>query len=88
VVAIVVLVNQLEGNLLQPLVMGRTLKLHPLVVLIALTVGSALGGILGAVIAVPLTAAAWAVLMVWDGPGQPAQIVRPKTAEERIPDDA
>jgi predicted PurR-regulated permease PerM len=88
VVAIVVLVNQLEGNLLQPLVMGRTLKLHPLVVLIALTVGSALGGILGAVIAVPLTAAAWAVLMVWDGPGQPARIARPKAAEERILDNA
>ena len=82
VVGIVVLVNQIEGNLLQPLVMGRALKLHPLVVLIALTVGATLGGILGAIVAVPLTAAAWAVLQVWDGPDTPAGTVRPKAPEE------
>ncbi|MCH4249549.1 MAG: AI-2E family transporter [Microbacteriaceae bacterium] len=83
VAAVVVLVNQLEGNLLQPLVMGRTLKLHPLIILIALTVGSALGGILGAIIAVPLTAAGWAVLKVWDGPDTPARIARQKHEEEQ-----
>lgn len=65
VVAIVVMVNQLEGNLLQPVVMGRTLKLHALVVLLALTVGTLTGGILGAILAVPLTAVAWAVIQVW-----------------------
>lgn len=82
VVAVVVAVNQIEGNLLQPLVMGRTLKLHPLVVLIALTIGATLGGIVGAILAVPLTAAAWAMLQVWDGPETPAMPVRRKTQDE------
>src|SRR5699024_3596018 len=36
VTAVVIVVNQLEGNFLQPVVMGRTLKLHPLVILVAL----------------------------------------------------
>ncbi|KAB1658108.1 AI-2E family transporter [Pseudoclavibacter sp. CFCC 11306] len=83
VIAIVIVVNQLEGNLLQPVVMGRTLKLHPLVILIALTIGASLGGVLGAIIAVPLTAAAWSVLQVWDGPGRPARFARAKSARER-----
>lgn len=65
VVAIVVAVNQIEGNLLQPVVMGRTLSLHALVVLLALTVGTIVGGILGAILAVPLTAVGWSVVQVW-----------------------
>ncbi|WP_422116644.1 AI-2E family transporter [Brachybacterium sp. UNK5269] len=65
VVIIVVGVNQLEGNLLQPVVMGRTLSLHPLIVLLALTIGTILGGIFGAVLAVPYTAMAWTVVQIW-----------------------
>lgn len=65
VVAIVVAVNQIEGNLLQPVVMARTLSLHALVVLLALTVGTFVGGIFGAILAVPLTAVAWSVIQVW-----------------------
>ena len=78
VVGIVVLVNQLEGNLLQPIVMGRTLKLHALVILIALTVGTVLGGIVGAVLSVPVAAVAWGVIQVWDGENLPARIFRRK----------
>ena len=44
VVAIVIVVNQVEGDLLQPVVMAQSLKLHPLVILIALTAGTILGG--------------------------------------------
>lgn len=65
VVVIVVVVNQLEGNLLQPIVMAHTLSLHGLVVLLALSIGGLLGGVAGAVLAVPLTAVTWAVLQVW-----------------------
>jgi len=65
VVGIVVVVNQLEGDLLQPIVMGRTLSLHALVVLLALTVGTIIGGIFGAILAVPYTAVGWAVVQVW-----------------------
>lgn len=44
VLAAVVVVNQLEGHFLQPVVMAHTLKLHALVVLLALAIGTALGG--------------------------------------------
>jgi predicted PurR-regulated permease PerM len=68
VVAIVIVVNQLEGDLLQPVVMAQSLKLHPLVILLALTAGTILGGIAGAVLAVPLTALGWAIVKVWEAP--------------------
>jgi putative heme transporter len=45
--------------------MGRTLSLHPLLILLALTVGTIVGGIFGAILAVPYTAVTWAVLQVW-----------------------
>lgn len=78
VVGIVVIVNQLEGNFLQPVVMGRTLELHALVVLVALTIGTVLGGIVGAVLAVPIAAVAWGAVQVWDGADTPAYMWRKK----------
>ncbi|VXB73418.1 conserved membrane hypothetical protein [Arthrobacter sp. 9AX] len=65
VVAVVIAVNQLEGDLLQPIVMGKSLQLHALVILMALTAGTILAGIVGAVLSVPLTAVAWAIIQVW-----------------------
>lgn len=65
VVAVVIAVNQLEGDLLQPIVMGNALKLHALVILMALTAGTILAGIVGAVLAVPLAAVIWAIIQVW-----------------------
>ncbi|MGW8564651.1 AI-2E family transporter [Isoptericola sp. NPDC055881] len=81
VVAIVIVVNQLEGDLLQPVVMGRTLRLHPLVILFALTAGTVLAGITGAVLAVPIAASVWRAIQVWDGPDLPARFARKKRAE-------
>ncbi|WP_322409737.1 AI-2E family transporter [Microbacterium invictum] len=81
VVGVVVLVNQLEGNFLQPVLMGRTLKLHAFVILIALTVGTVLGGILGAVLAVPITAVVWGAIQVWNGPNKPARWAQRKATE-------
>ncbi|MCC2033962.1 AI-2E family transporter [Microbacterium allomyrinae] len=78
VVGVVVLVNQLEGNFLQPVLMGRSMKLHAFVILIALTIGTVLGGIVGAVLAVPIAAAVWGIVQVWDGPDLPARWARPK----------
>ena len=83
VVGIVVLVNQLEGNFLQPVLMGRTLKLHPLVILVALTVGTLLGSILGAVLAVPIAAVVWGIIQVWNGPEEPADWAK-KQPEEHL----
>jgi predicted PurR-regulated permease PerM len=81
VVAIVVVVNQLEGDFLQPIVMGRTLRLHPLVILFALTAGTVLVGITGAILAVPIAASIWRAIQVWDGPDLPARFARQKRSE-------
>lgn len=61
VLALIVGVQQLEGNVLQPVVMRRTVFLHPVVVLAALGAGAAIAGIVGAFLAVPVTAVAVAV---------------------------
>jgi predicted PurR-regulated permease PerM len=58
----VVVVQQVEGDVLAPVVFGRALSLHPLVVIVALTGGAVVGGVLGAAASVPLVAAAWGVI--------------------------
>ncbi|GAA4736526.1 AI-2E family transporter [Amnibacterium soli] len=50
-------VNQLEAHVLQPLLMGNAVRLHPLAVVLSVALGSLLGGIAGAVFAVPFAAA-------------------------------
>ena len=59
VLGIVLGVQQLEGHILQPLILGRATHLHPLAVVGALIAGGALFGILGAFLAVPVVASAW-----------------------------
>ena len=85
VVLVVIVVNQLEGNVLKPILMGKTVSLHALVVLIVIAAGTAVGGITGALLAVPLTAAAWGVVQVWDGDHVPARWARPKTRDRAAP---
>ena len=58
----VILVQQLEGHILQPFLMGRFVSLHPLGVIVAIAVGIVLAGIGGALVAVPLAAAVNAVV--------------------------
>lgn len=53
---VVLLVQQLESHILQPLVMGKAVSLHPLAVVLAVAVGSTLLGIVGALFAVPFLA--------------------------------
>lgn len=54
---VVVAVQLFEGHVLQPMVQSRTVRMHPAVVLLALTAGASVAGILGLLLAVPLTAA-------------------------------
>ena len=54
---IMILMNQLEGHLLQPQVVGKMVRLHPLAVILVLAVAGVVAGIAGAVVAVPITAA-------------------------------
>jgi predicted PurR-regulated permease PerM len=56
VLAIVILVQQIEGNILQPILQGRGLNLHAAVVILAVTAGSQLAGIVGAFLSVPVAA--------------------------------
>ena len=71
VLVVVVVVQQLDNDILAPFIFGRSVSLHPAVILVALTVGGSLGGIVGAFIAVPLTAVVAAVAAeVWERRGR------------------
>jgi predicted PurR-regulated permease PerM len=58
VIGLTVLVHNIEGYLIGPLVLGRAVHLHPLAVLLALAAGGVIAGIVGAFLAVPVTAVA------------------------------
>jgi predicted PurR-regulated permease PerM len=53
---LLVAVNQLEAHILQPLVMGRAVSIHPLAVVVAISTGGVLAGIVGALLSVPTVA--------------------------------
>ena len=59
--AIVIAVQFIEGNFLQPIIQSRTVDLHPAVILLAVAAGASLFGIVGAYLAVPVTAVVFAV---------------------------
>lgn len=61
--AVLIGVQQLEGHILQPFLLGRWVRLHPLGVILALAGGVLVAGIVGALVAVPLAAAANAVVL-------------------------
>ena len=58
----VILVQQIEGHILQPFLMGRFVSIHPLGVIVAIGCGVLVAGVAGALIAVPLAAAGNAVV--------------------------
>jgi putative heme transporter len=62
ILAVIVAVQQLEGNVFYPIVVGRKLQLHPVGLLLALAVGGVLAGVVGAFLAVPVAAVTAAVL--------------------------
>jgi putative heme transporter len=77
---VLIAVNQLEAHILQPLVMGRAVSIHPLGVVVAISTGSVLAGIIGALLAVPTVAFfnnAFKVLLAKD----------PEAAAEEADDD-
>src|SRR6185312_14768031 len=60
--AIVVGVQVFEGNVLQPWIQGRAVRLHPLVIALSVAAGGALAGFLGVFLAVPVTASVFVML--------------------------
>jgi predicted PurR-regulated permease PerM len=61
VLALIVVIGQIEGHLLQPLVMSRAVNIHPLAVALTVASGTILYGVIGAVVAVPVVAVTWKV---------------------------
>jgi len=59
---VVLAVQVLEGHVLQPMIQSRTVQMHPAVVMLAITAGASVAGVLGMLLAVPLTAAAFGVI--------------------------
>ena len=92
ILAAVIIVQQTEGNLLEPLVMGRAVRLHPAVILVAVSAGTVLAGVAGAIVAVPLVAVTYRVVTTLNrtGPktetdGEPEPDHEP--SDEAEPDD-
>jgi putative heme transporter len=86
VLVAVIAVQQAEGNLLEPLVMGRALRLHPAVILIAVSVGTLVAGIAGALLSVPLVAVAYRVFRALRANSNPTPFNPP--LGRRMPPDA
>jgi putative heme transporter len=80
--AIVLAVQFIEGNFLQPIIQSRTVDLHPAVILLAVAAGTSLFGIPGAYLAVPVTAVVFAVVASL-GSGSPAPDAVPEDAGSR-----
>ncbi|MGW5866147.1 AI-2E family transporter [Streptomyces sp. NPDC055239] len=59
---VVLAVQVLEGHVLQPVIQSRTVQMHPAVVMLAITAGASVAGILGMLLAVPVTAAVFGVI--------------------------
>jgi predicted PurR-regulated permease PerM len=59
---VVLAVQVLEGHVLQPMIQSRTVQMHPAIVLLAIAAGASVAGILGMLLAVPVTAAAFGVV--------------------------
>jgi len=89
IVGLVVLaVQQIEGDVLLPVVMKRQVHLHPVVVLVVLGIGAAIGGIVGALVAVPVTAAMVAGVAAIRASGPPdGGLVLPGASDDAAPPD-
>ncbi len=68
---VVLTVQMIEGNILQPVIQSRTVELHPATIMVAVVAGSGIAGIIGALLAVPVCAAGMGVISVLRGaPGR------------------
>jgi len=74
-------VQQVESNVLEPLVLGRTVDLHPAMILVVLTAGGILGGIFGALLAVPVSASIASVIAYYRGEPAPQKRKRASAAK-------
>ena len=69
VLVLIVVFGQIEGHILQPFVMGWSVRLHPVAIAVSVIAGTIAAGLLGAVVAVPLVSIVWAVIRELRDPG-------------------
>jgi predicted PurR-regulated permease PerM len=81
----VILVMQIEGHVLQPFLLGRAVKLHPLAVLISIAIGIIVAGIVGALMAVPLLAFTKSFVLYLAGTAEPPLGERVHLPAVRLP---
>lgn len=82
--ALIIAVQQLEGHVLQPLVMGRAVSVHPLAVVLAIAAGGVLAGIVGALLAVPTVAFLNSAIRVLTASEPEAEVEAQKTDEGKV----
>ncbi|CAM5307581.1 AI-2E family transporter [Streptomyces badius] len=70
---VVLAVQQIEGHILQPFILGRAVRVHPLAVVLAVATGGLVAGIGGAVVAVPLVAVINTVVGYLRSYGEPGE---------------
>ncbi len=86
VLVLIVVIGQIEGHVLHPMIMSRAVKLHPVVVAVSVASGTVLAGIVGAVVAVPMVAVAWATYAQLRAAAPDVDDPDPATPEPREPD--
>ncbi|HEV3353223.1 MAG TPA: AI-2E family transporter [Acidimicrobiales bacterium] len=85
VIGATIVIHNLEGYLVGPFVLGRAVHLHPVAVLLALTTGTILAGILGAILAVPVLSILLAIIAYYRG-DNPELVEAAATADEDRPE--
>jgi predicted PurR-regulated permease PerM len=89
VIVVLLVDNQIEAHALQPFLVGRYVRLHPFVVAVVITGGALVGGLAGALLAVPFTAAAYAALTNLSEPRpRRTRRARPRRTHRRRPPPA
>ena len=81
---LIIAVQQLEGHVLQPLVMGRAVSIHPLAVVLAIAAGAVLAGIVGALLAVPTVAFLNSAVRVLAAREPEAEMVAQETDDGKV----
>jgi len=83
----VVVVQQIEGHVLQPFLMGRFVSVHPLGIIVAIGLGLLTAGVVGALLAVPLAAAVNAVVLHLAGEASVAEVDRTEAEQEEYEEE-
>ncbi|MBU6244390.1 MAG: AI-2E family transporter [Actinomycetales bacterium] len=81
VIVLIFVIGQLEGNVLQPLIMGKSVNLHPVSIVLVTAIFAAYFGLLGALVGVPITASIYGVMKYLRAPIDPSP-------DDALPDDA